>query len=476
MIGITSRKSINSYEELINYIKAKVEDTQEIRLESIEWDFSLDFNKLLRDCGLAKIVVENDEFPEIEADAIPITMKGVACTTLSFIGIRFKSHLYITGISSEIEIDSLHIADCQFPLIEDTTASFGLLSLSLSKLTINDCCFNTSVIISNISVNENEVGAIEILDCKFKNSISLTKINMPNKESKLEILGGEMEISGDLCLNDCLIAGEVDIRAIIHGSLLMYGIGHRPDGGDNIPNSQVINKFILHEATIDKAIRFMNCIFSSIDILNSYINNVYEYNLSYNILLNDTPMILRDAAIKNNNVFLIQRYTAAVYDRRLREGGISTIKRLFNTHNESRGNRFNNLKALLYKVVLEPIILLLTSFSSGERLLLWLNKYSNNFNGSWIRGVWFTVIATFVFYFILNYYGLEKPFFIVDWKFNNFGNVSEGYLSLLDIFNLSNVNMDFQPTILGKYIIFLSKIFIAYGIYQTIYAFYKYRK
>ena len=71
---------------------------------------------------------------------------------------------------------------------------------------------------------------------------------------------------------------------------------------------------------------------------------------------------------------------------------------------------------------------------------------------------------------------MEQPYFIFDIHFNGFGEVLVGYLSLLDIFNLIGSSTTFELTPIGKLLMFLFKIIIAYGEWQTIYAFYKYKK
>ena len=109
-------------------------------------------------------------------------------------------------------------------------------------------------------------------------------------------------------------------------------------------------------------------------------------------------------------------------------------------------------------------------------MLLWLSKYSNNYNRSWIRGAGFTLLITLLFYFIINYCGTETQYFIIDFRFHNFGEVLEGYLSLLDIFNLSSTPQPMQLNIYGRILLFFAKIAIAYGSWQTIYAFYKYKR
>ena len=93
---------------------------------------------------------------------------------------------------------------------------------------------------------------------------------------------------------------------------------------------------------------------------------------------------------------------------------------------------------------------------SGERFLLWLNKYSNDFNRSWTRGIIFTLLSTLVFYFIINYLGTNPQYFVIDFRFHNFDKVLEGYMSLLDIFNISNIDQPMQLTIWGKILLFIA--------------------
>ena len=55
---------------------------------------------------------------------------------------------------------------------------------------------------------------------------------------------------------------------------------------------------------------------------------------------------------------------------------------------------------------------------------------------------------------------MESPFFIFDIYFNGYGEVLKGYLSLLDIFNLTGISNDvsFELTTLGYIILFVAKI------------------
>ena len=71
---------------------------------------------------------------------------------------------------------------------------------------------------------------------------------------------------------------------------------------------------------------------------------------------------------------------------------------------------------------------------------------------------------------------MEKQYFIVNGSFDNFNKVIDGYIYLLDIFKFTTVEVDFKLTTFGNIVMLVAKIFIAYGCWQTISAFYKFRK
>lgn len=57
-----------------------------------------------------------------------------------------------------------------------------------------------------------------------------------------------------------------------------------------------------------------------------------------------------------------------------------------------------------------------------------------------------------------------------------YGDVLLGYLSILDIMEWTESKDVLELTSFGKVIMFFAKLFVTYGIWQTIYAFYKYKK
>ncbi|MGV4413585.1 hypothetical protein [Chryseobacterium sp. T1] len=124
--------------------------------------------------------------------------------------------------------------------------------------------------------------------------------------------------------------------------------------------------------------------------------------------------------------------------------------------------------------------------NNEEWLLLFLNKWSNNFGTSWIRGVIFTLgisITGFILTLFINSFINDKisyPYFIgckysTSSSIMNFNEILKEWLA----FTFSIDYRKFDGFMLNGYV-FLSftffKLLIGYGIYQTIAAFRKYGK
>ncbi|MGL4452876.1 MAG: hypothetical protein ACRCTZ_17065, partial [Sarcina sp.] len=111
-----------------------------------------------------------------------------------------------------------------------------------------------------------------------------------------------------------------------------------------------------------------------------------------------------------------------------------------------------------------------------ECIVLFFNKISNDFGQSWIRGIIFTMSFAYMFYLLINFYGLEKPIFRFTWSLEGFGTAWKEYLKILNVLNFNDKLDNFKFTALGETLFFVSKIFVSYGIYQTVSAFRKFGK
>jgi hypothetical protein len=111
-----------------------------------------------------------------------------------------------------------------------------------------------------------------------------------------------------------------------------------------------------------------------------------------------------------------------------------------------------------------------------NQLILFLGRVSNSHGESWSRGVLFTLlIGTFFFYLsIINtqkfYFTLDPEKF--DWK--NFEICFNYYFEFLLPTHTSDYLKDFQPNSFFTMWDFVGRIFVSFGIYQTVVAFRKY--
>lgn len=157
-----------------------------------------------------------------------------------------------------------------------------------------------------------------------------------------------------------------------------------------------------------------------------------------NITNRKTARILKDSAYKSNNVIDALKYRAIELD----------------IHKKEKDTKWY------------------------DKVALWLNKWSNmhNMNFAWAIGVTMGIAA--VFFWAINYWGTSEQIFELNWQFNftGYGNIWEKYLDVLNVLNFRDKLNGIELNAIGETLFFVSKIFVAYGVYQTIAAFRKYGK
>ena len=111
-----------------------------------------------------------------------------------------------------------------------------------------------------------------------------------------------------------------------------------------------------------------------------------------------------------------------------------------------------------------------------NRLILYLGRISNSHGESWTKGVGFTLGIGLVFFY-LSIINTEKYFFTLNPYDFNWEAIAEGldyYFEFLLPTHNSNYLDILGPEFLFKLWDFLGRIFVSFGIYQTIVAFRKY--
>ena len=171
-------------------------------------------------------------------------------------------------------------------------------------------------------------------------------------------------------------------------------------------------------------------------------------------------------SVKYVNDFEVQDKTPTIY-KQFRETYRIIKSNFYSQNNKIEALEFSKREMLVYERELKSV----SSKSNNNKLLLLANKISNNFGTNWLRGILFTASAGII---TLSFFSYNLKFSLTSAGVSNF------LKSLVDILNLTDWN---EMTIFGEkltnwqYIfLFIGRIFVAYGVYQTVQAFRKFGK
>lgn len=314
------------------------------------------------------------------------------------------------------------------------------LSVSVwKKICMTECTFSNKLIITHASATE-----LDFSGSKFKDSVKIF-----NNRSFIEIAKFAYCTINGLFLFNGWNMGTLKFgkNAIIDFSNVFinkdaYVIVRRINPSDNLYNQAIegaYGKFDFRYSNILGAVVFADVKAQSLDLQYSSIVgrfNVDNIDLKYQNP--ETACRLKNEEIKRNNTIEALKYKAIEYD----------------LHRASK-------------------------IGIWDKMLLWLNKNSNNHGKSWVRGVVFNIVVAFIFYSLYSFSigNLEWSMNFKNWIFFK----EEYWKGVLNFFWLPNLDgfkelANSKTTIVSYVWFIMGKVFIGYGVYQTISAFRKYGK
>lgn len=114
----------------------------------------------------------------------------------------------------------------------------------------------------------------------------------------------------------------------------------------------------------------------------------------------------------------------------------------------------------------------------SDIVALTFNKFANNFGNSWVYGILFIVATSVLFFHLINYWGTDEQIFTYGCV-DGYEGVLCSYLNVLNVFSIVNMpafQQDMNLNIWGVILLYLAKIIISYGLFQTGMAFRKYNR
>lgn len=327
----------------------------------------------------------------------------------------------------------------------------------------------------NISVEyDDNINSLDIQDCRFDGDFNLYRSG-ENHDNKSDI---NFSLSGTIhgtCLADNVPLNPLNISFINFGAVLLNKIqsglifiqdfhNYNKLTISNLLPSKNYNCLVISDSNIQLT-EFINIDFTKFDevvIAKSNVTNILLSNSLFPSVVNlETKHPLLGFKIDPINSITADTYKRENY-RQLRIAM------------ESQGNR---RAALVYKA--KEMHYLRRELSFGwNKILLYANFLSNNHGIGWARGIAFTITCCF-FFFIVYELTLDAPIFY----FNRGASPSQtkeafilglnGFLKYLASFPSLRLEGD-SDNWATNLVVILSRIFVGYGIYQTIVAFRKF--
>ena len=319
-----------------------------------------------------------------------------------------------------------------------------------------DCIFEGSVEFEQNRTYNND---LIFRNCVFKNWIKIAEVKVV---AKLDFYNAEF--------NQTLFAriefkGDVDFRDTRHNqhsSFFNCTFSNRVDFSGATFRFPL--EFWRSNLTKSSSIVFKNTTFQQgINISSSLIEGKsYWSGAKIELSLND---IMKLEFFKENQHTLGQR-DPVLRCRCFRDTYLTMKQSLINELNIIEALQVRKLELEAYELELK-----LTEGSRNDKIILCLNRVSNKHNTSWKRGVGFTLgvwLLTTLVIFVS---------FIPDLRFSSDRNaISDTFVYFFRVLNITEWKMDEFKLNAGGYIsLFVGRIFISYGYYQTVQAFRKYR-
>ncbi len=207
-----------------------------------------------------------------------------------------------------------------------------------------------------------------------------------------------------------------------------------------------------------------NSVSGKLNFINSDINQYSE------TVIANSNIIGFNSPIYPNNIRSYSKNPKVGYgisDKSLNRENLKSIYNQFKQIAKANGDSFyiNKFKSLEHKN------LLLSKRFGTDSLLLFLNWVSNNNGKSWFRGVIFTFTIAFVFFYIYTFFLVNS----IDLNLKSFWTDYILFISSFPKLSLEK-HSEYNSIWYISFIIWVSRIFISYGIYQTIAAFRKFGK
>lgn len=329
---------------------------------------------------------------------------------------------------------------------------------SSNILNIKDLTFHSSTFFKNVIVG-NKLEVFNSSNCSYNEILRINlKVQERTRENLLFISFDEVN-QGTIVFEE--VYASIDFRGFNEAKIYfkdlfvdLFVLKDFQNAGTISVSNLKSGRFFIVENSITGELNFLN---SNVNIFREIVmveSNIEKIN--FNIYPNKILSASKDPKIGYG-----------VYDKSKQKINLTSIYNQLKKNAKEKGNvdAANKFQSLEYRQ------LLFSRKFGFDNILLFLNLISNNNGRSWFQGVLFTLLTGFCFYiWYISTFGI-----FVDLRNESF---FKEYIIFISSFPKLEIDKyDVYEKKWDTYlVIWLSRIFISYGIYQTVAAFRKYGK
>lgn len=388
-------------------------------------------------CSISNdLFIKNCKLYDIEFKGVEITSKSFHITTSE---IEFIS--FIGSSNKHNKIKSLVLNN-----LKNTIINLDFRLNNIDELYIHECSFN------KVIMNRNEINKLtfDTVECNsyfqfWKNTLkesSIVKKSVFNEfVGKNSVYGAELQFKQTLFKDICRL--------------------------ELVPETH-ISSISFKECTFDKSVYFDDSYFYLLSISGTFFKDIVSFNSTTVSTIKFRSVHFDKIAFFND--FKIQLKALA---------DLGTIRIIKNQLSKTD----NKIDYLQYNAIEQELLLKDKRTSTGDKILLKLNRKSNYFGNDWIRGVWFTLrmsIYGFIILLIWNGFLNNSGYnYLISFSSKlpsaSCQEILREWLKFTFSFDLRSYK-NYESHGILLLIFFFFKIFIGYGVYQTIAAFRKHSK
>lgn len=452
----------------------------------------IEFEKLINQCDSDNCVISDYEIDLENSINIDLSQKSLNFKNCFFKGARIDLYDFTTNESKDefqsisfrdcVIENNFYIKDCSLYCVEllnvnISSQQFFIANSNIKRITITGSPdkYNqiASIFIDNIHNNESDldIRLNDFLDTLIiSNSYFKSTTINANSIKRLNIYESEFETSFSFWKNRLLSYSFIDNNTFKDIEAKESDFGSETHfnktkilGNCNFENVKG-NKLKFTKCNFEEYVYFDNSIVNELFFDTAFFKEIVSFqflnckSMKFNRTHFDKVAFFNDVEIENLN-----------------RCDLKTIRVIKNQLLKTE----NKIDYLKYNALEQNNLLSNKSLNFNDRTLLELNKKSNDFGNNWTKGVVFTLKKGVMFFSLLiivnSFITSNYPLSInINWNFAPFSQVLTEFLKF--VFSLGFDNQEIQSNGFLYLIFIIAKIYIGYGIYQTIAAFKKYGK